>query len=210
MVIFWPSDIYRLELKDNTTVIGEIKEREEFFLHQDGKKIPEGFRIQVKRGNRDLYGDDYIWINEDDITSKSQPDALTVFERLEWGNFYGVIEEFRESDKTLATGQDQALAAFQKEMPEVESIRDEIKEIEKFKIGKINHEITQHQLKIKRLALDGITAGSELTEQETAIKELKVEYENYVSQLSKLRSSLNSSLLVRTGDNREKTILLQL
>ena len=126
VVIFWPSDIYRLELKDNTTVIGEIKEREEFFLHQDGKKIPEGFRIQVKRGNRDLYGDDYIWINEDDITSKSRPDALTVFERLEWGNFYGVIEEFRESGKTLATGQDQALAAFQKEM-QVQEIRGDVR-----------------------------------------------------------------------------------
>ncbi len=204
LIYFWPSDVYRFELKNRTTLIGELTDREEIIKIEEGQPVSYGFRIQVKRGNRDLYGDDFIWVDEADIASRSEPDTVTVFERREWGNFYGTIQEFREDGKTLATGHDKSYEAFKEHMPRVEDLLDEIKEIEKFKIGAINYDISKHRLNIRGLEMDGIKTGPEVVAEESAIKELEQEYEGYVTQLARLRSQLTPSLVVRTGDGQTK------
>ncbi len=208
MVYFWPSEVHRFELKNGSTLIGEITDREEIFETEGEKKIILGSRIQVKRGNRDLYGDDFIWVDEVDIVSRATPDAISVFERREWGHFYGVIQEYKEAGKTIASGQDEANQAFLKKIPEVEDILDEIKEIEKFSIGRINHAISRHRLNLKQLALDGIAAGSEVDEELAEIKKLEEQYEVHVKTLSELRKKLTSSLMVRAGDGQDKRIPL--
>ncbi len=209
IVYFWPSDVHRFELRNGSTLIGEITDREDMIKTEGEKKTLLGTRIQVKRGNRDLYGDDFIWVDEADIVSRVTPDSISVFERREWGHFYGVIQEYQESGETVATGQDKAYQAFLKKIPEVEDILDEIKEIEKFKIGEINHDISRHRLNIKQLALDGIKAGPEVKEEETEIKKLEKRYEVHVLTLAELRKKLTSSLVVRTGDGQEKVIPLK-
>ncbi|MCA9484289.1 MAG: phosphate ABC transporter permease PstA [Nitrospina sp.] len=209
VIYFWPSEVYRFELKDDTALFGEITDREEIIKIEKGEPVSYGFRIQVKRGNRDLYGDDFIWVNEDDIKSRSMPETLTVFERREWGNFYGTIQEFRQSGNTLATGHEKAFETFEEQMPRVEEILEEIKEIEKFKIGEINHDISDHKLNIRGLEMEGVKSGPEVDEERAAIAALEKEYEGYVTQLARLRSQLTPSLVVRTGDGRTQEIPLK-
>lgn len=210
MVYFWPSEVHRFELKDGSALIGEITDREDITRIEDGKTTVLGKRIQVKRGNRDLYGDDFIWVDEGDIVSRGTPHSISVFERREWGHFYGVIQEFQESGKTVATGQERAYQAFLEKIPEVKDILDEIKEIEKYRIGKINHEISDHRLNIKQLELDGIKSGPDVLAEESEIKKLQEEYESHVGTLAQLRKKLTSSLVVHTGDGQEKVIPLKL
>ena len=49
----------------------------------------EGERLQFKVGNRELYGLDFRWVNNTDISSLEYADDSLVLERMEYGNFYG-------------------------------------------------------------------------------------------------------------------------
>jgi len=50
----------------------------------------------VKQGNRDLYGADFLWIDEAKILERETPADLVVIERREWGNLYGRLAKRRK------------------------------------------------------------------------------------------------------------------
>ena len=83
--VFWPSPVAVATLKDDRALMGEIMQREPM-------PSGEGERLQLKIGNRDLYGLDFRWVNGVDIVKIEFPDAATVFERQEYGNFYGTLQ----------------------------------------------------------------------------------------------------------------------
>ncbi len=89
---FWPRDVERFVLTDGTTVLGEVAHREPIPDPDAPSGTPVRYRIQVKRGNRDLYGSDFVWIDEAKIARRELPESVIVLERREWGNFYGIPE----------------------------------------------------------------------------------------------------------------------
>ncbi len=106
MGYFWPKDLVQLTLKDDTRVLGEIV---------DTQRIPETVsadfpngqsRIQLKVGNRDVYGLDFRWVDEADIAQRAWPQDVIAFERREWGNFYGWVTEVWDGDTRLAQGRE--------------------------------------------------------------------------------------------------------
>ena len=62
---FWPSDIARVTLKDGSVLLGQIRGREK--IPQPGAPVgtPDLYRIQLQIGNRDLYGLDFKWVDEE-------------------------------------------------------------------------------------------------------------------------------------------------
>jgi phosphate transport system permease protein len=82
---FWPTDVTRFFLADNTIVLGQVMERE--VIPQPGAPVgtPAKYRLKVRQGNRDLYGADFIWIGEDQIIRREDPPQAVVIERREWG-----------------------------------------------------------------------------------------------------------------------------
>ncbi|MFO7311860.1 MAG: phosphate ABC transporter permease PstA [Bacillota bacterium] len=95
MAFFWPRDVARIELGDGEVIIGEIVARERIPDASTGGPASGGprYRIQLKVGNRDVYGLDYRWVPEADIVSLTYPENITVFERQAWGNLYGIVQE---------------------------------------------------------------------------------------------------------------------
>lgn len=91
---FWPGDVARLELVSGEVVIGEIVAREP--IRSPGEEGAARHRLQLKVGNRDVYGLDFRWIPEADVAAVTYPEDITVFERREWGNMYGVVREVNE------------------------------------------------------------------------------------------------------------------
>ena len=80
VVAFWPQSVVQIQAHGKKH-LGEIVQSEE--------ALEGGKRIQLKVGNRGLYGIDFRWVNEIDIQEIHSPqDAVTV-ERQEFGNFYG-------------------------------------------------------------------------------------------------------------------------
>lgn len=109
--VFWPKRIARLTLTDGAIVLGEIAAREA--IPRPGAPPGEReHRVQVKVGNRDLFGADFRWIDESVITSRTYPPDAVYVERREYGPFIGTL--LRESGAGLvlraADGQEKEIA----------------------------------------------------------------------------------------------------
>ena len=70
---FWPSPIVRLTLADGTALMGEVTEREAIPTPGAAPGGPTQFRIQLKIGNRDLYGADFVWVDDAKIVKRETP-----------------------------------------------------------------------------------------------------------------------------------------
>ncbi len=78
---FWPNTIYQFETAEGETHIGSLSRTLE---------TQTGVEYQVKVGNRDLLGADYIWIPGDQVRSMEPLDHLMRLERRTHGDFYGI------------------------------------------------------------------------------------------------------------------------
>ena len=88
---FWTSGIVELTLKDGQHVMGQLAGRE-VIPRSITPDHPEGKgRLRVKIGNRDIYGLDFKWVNDDQIVSQTYPADTVLLERREWGNMYARI-----------------------------------------------------------------------------------------------------------------------
>ncbi|MBM3264425.1 MAG: phosphate ABC transporter, permease protein PstA, partial [candidate division Zixibacteria bacterium] len=137
---FWPQDLYRIKTGDGHAVLGSIVSRETIPAPDAPPGTEETFRIQVKQGNRDLYGIDFVWIDEAKIVERDMPAKAAVIERLEWGNFHGVFKTLRDGEQALAEGPEDVLRVFEERFPVVVTTRNEIRRIETDQIGVINAE----------------------------------------------------------------------
>jgi phosphate transport system permease protein len=205
---FWPTDVTRLLLANNTVVLGQIVERE--VIPQPGAPVgtPVKYRIKVKQGNRDLYGADFVWIDAAEIVQQDDPPQAVVIERREWGNLYGFIKEVRDHGQVVAEGSEQGWEALQTHLPEVNRVYDEIRFIETKRIGEINYAQEQIRLRLRKLELQGGRASPEVQRLQQQMESLQRQYTEQASALTTLRTSLSGSVVVSTARDMEKTVPL--
>lgn len=203
---FWPSDVALVELKSGEKYLGQITGRER--LHGEETL----YRIQLKIGNRDLYGLDFKWINEDDIETLTYPKNAVVLERREWGNFYGYLKEVRGGDGSVVSTPGRELwDEFSALLPVSQKIYSEIKQIEKKDIGHINYQMEKARLAINKVKLEGKEDTPEgkrrIEELNLRIEELKGDYKKKEESLSALYGRLDTNkVFVESVDGTEKLI----
>ncbi len=210
---FWPGEVASIQLKDGRSFFGEVIEQEEIPVSTEVKEgTPLRSRIKVKQGNRDIYGIDFLWVDNDQIVSKSYPEDIVVMERLEWGDFFGTFKEFRGKEGTAPVkGHSAALQALEKHLPEIKKIAGKIRSIEKGEIGVINHHMEKSRLRLKKINLDPSPDPASIAEVKKELDALTAEYKVQETALVQLRNQLYGSVLAVTGDGKEKNIpLLQI
>ncbi|MFT2110553.1 phosphate ABC transporter permease PstA [Marinomonas sp. 2405UD68-3] len=179
---FWPADVvqstYALPGEKAYTITAERVESVDVTssqLREAGINLPdEGDKLLqrtlLKMGNRDVYGADFGWVIDQYISDSQTPEMLFTAERHEWGNLYGYIRSVKEGGQVVSETQDitptvSALAtweAFENSIKRAAKIHDEIKDIEKTDIGKINHALERIRLEQRRYELnDTLTAAIE-------------------------------------------------
>jgi phosphate transport system permease protein len=205
---FWPSDVTQLFLANGTVVLGQIEERE--VIPQPGALVGmlAKYRIKVKQGNRDLYGADFIWIDDADIVKRDYPPQAAVIERREWGNLYGFIKAVRDHGEVVAEGPEKGWEALQARLPEVTRVSDEMKRIETKEIGEINYAQEQLRLHLRKLDLQGTREGPEVQRLRQEIDGLQAQYAEQTAALSKLRASLTASVVISAARDMEKDLPL--
>lgn len=141
--VFWPRQVVKFTLRDDTVALGEIAKREPI-PHQKG-----AFRTKLKVGNRDVEGLDFRWINDADIVTREYPADTLIFERREWGNMYGFLKDLRQDDavKPLSLGGMTPL------LEESQDLYKRIRYVEKKEIGDINYRMEKCRLELKRLMM---------------------------------------------------------
>jgi phosphate transport system permease protein len=198
---FWPAEIVRLTLQDGKTLTGSVVDRE---------RIPGATghsRIKLKVANRDLYGADFVWVDEPKIAERTRPLDVAVIERTEWGLLIGTITALREGEQVTATGP-AAWEETRQRLPAVARLRDEIERVERSDIGAINHEQEQIRLRLRGLELRGVTSGPEVEALRARMAIWQKRYAEQAARLAALRARETASLVVTADGGKEKALPL--
>ncbi len=219
LVHFWAHDVLQASVETKNggsyTVIGEVVETESVpasQLREAGYLVPDDAeyldRHLIKTGNRDVLGFDFRWVLDIAISNRQYPEDIIALERREWGNFYGYLEDVKESGQIVASGAG-AWDALSERIERALTIHDEIYAIEKVEIGSINSQIERLRLKERRWELDGELSTSRQIELQDSRDQLDAEYSVLQSRLTELYTAINrDSLVARTMDGSKKEIKL--
>ena len=160
----------------------------------------------IKTGNRDVTGTDFRWIQERNIKAHSEPLAMIVIERREWGNFYGQLLEVKEKGVTIATGE-QAWQVLQTKIAETLAVFKEITHIEKKEVGAINYGLERLRLKQRKLELKN--ALDEVSKQDIATEKaaFEAEYKQYQVKLTGHYQQLRSDSLVAQTESGSQMVI---
>jgi phosphate transport system permease protein len=205
---FWPADLVRLELRDGRTVLGRITEREAIPDPDAAPGTPVHQRIQVKQGNRDLYGADFLWIDEADIRSRSRPADAVAVERREWGDLYGTLREVRVGDTVVARGPQESWRALQQELPGARRLVRRIRSLERDAIGDVNYRQEAIRLELRGLELRGVTGGARVDRLRAKQVALQGRYDALIAELGTLRQRQDRVLVVEAAGGLTATVPL--
>jgi phosphate transport system permease protein len=197
---FWPENVVRLTLRDAKVVTGQIVEREAI----PGK--PNEHRVKVKVGNRDLYGADFVWVDEVQVAGRATPPEIAIIERTEWGALIGTIKEIREGGRVIATGPIGDRGALEGRLVDAARLRGEVRSVEKGAIGAINHRQERIRLQLKKLERAGELDGPAVRALRAELAELDARYQAEAKRLGELRARQIGSVLVTADGGKEKDL----
>lgn len=211
---FWASELKEIRLNDGRKILGEVVKEELIpnYNLPDSLKNTGLKRVQLKIGNRDIYGFDFQWIDERNISLINYPINAVTIERTEFGNFYGFIKELILDDNIIKSDQPNFLNKVKEITDKVASYREKIKNIEKSEIGKINYNIEKLRLEIKKIQYhekNKEKAYNQILVLNKAIEKENLNYEVLKSKVDSLRIEANSySIYCEDINGRPKTISL--
>jgi len=203
---FWPSPViefdYTVPGKTSQRVAGEISETAEVsleVLRESGIEIeydkPWVTRHLIKTGNRDVLGSDFRWLLAPYMSKQRLPQDIVVLERREWGNFYGYLKSIKQSGQIIAND----TGSWDKLIPRlkrVEEIQEQIRDIEKHKLGSINYELEQLRLDRRRLELNNNKKPQALNRIKSAEDAFKQQFSDLQTVLASLYQDINRDQLV--------------
>jgi len=94
---FWPSALEHVETSQG---------RKALVVVQSSDVGPNGERVSVKLGNRDVEGLDFAWIDVKDFVRRDVPPEAAVVVRQTWGDFHGYLVAVKTEDGAAATSDD--------------------------------------------------------------------------------------------------------
>ncbi len=205
MGYFWPKDLVQLTLKDDTRVLGEIVDTQRI-PETVSADFPDGHsRIQLKVGNRDVYGLDFRWVDEADIAQRTWPQDVIAFERREWGNFYGWVTEVWDGETRLAQGREIEWDVWYPFLEQAEALHRDIHHIERDVIGAINADMERARLNLKVLESKGEISQDSADILQREIQQREAAYQEQIERLVGLYERLNRyriTLVDVTGEER--------
>jgi phosphate transport system permease protein len=149
---FWPSPLLEVTLKDGSVSLGEVVAREPIPNPGHPDHL-QRHRIQLRVGNRDLYGFDFKWIDEDAIVKRDRPLDVLFVERREYGPLLGTPRLLKDGERVLAEGASAVESALVPLVARAARDRRAIRRLEQGKIGDINATIEKLRLRSRALAL---------------------------------------------------------
>jgi len=198
---FWPAEVVRLTLADGKVLTGPVADRE---------RIPgkgDVWREKIKVANRDLYGADFVWVDEAAVVRRERPSDVAVIERSEWGLLIGRIAELREEGTVLARDV-AAWPEIERRLPAAAALRRQIRAIEKGDIGAINFEQEKIRLRLRGLETRGVTAGADVEALRARLARLQERYQVLETRLAELRRGQTATMVVVADGGKDKALPL--
>ncbi len=205
---FWISDIVEVTLKDGQRMMGQLAGRE-VIPRTITPERPDGKgRLRVEIGNRDLYGLDFKWVNDDQVVSQTYPADVVLLERREWGNMYARIKAVYKGETVLAEGNEAGWLALVPLISTTDELHRQITRIEKVEIGAINAEIEQVRLKARALDMgspSSLRESGHIDTLKAQVSAAESRYQEKTVELETLRAQFDEySVLMVDANGREK------
>lgn len=208
---FWPKPLTQLTLRDNTVLLGEMVAREP--IPNPGTPLHlKAQRLQLKLGNRDLFGADFRWVDDAEIASQTRPADAVYIERREYGPFIGrpvrlVILDGGEREVASGSAVWQTLPAL---VAKAARDRKRIRAIERDEIGAINALIEAERLAQRRLETETrqpSDAEAARAAGEKRVAELNTEYAAAEARLAEtVVEASRTHLVLAAADGTEKDL----
>ncbi|MDX2493685.1 MAG: phosphate ABC transporter permease PstA [Desulfuromusa sp.] len=197
--VFWPSELHELKLKDGSQVIGQL-------MRSEPAADNSGLRRQYKIANRDLYGLDFRWIDEDQIISEKTPAQLLVLERIEHGDFYGVLEGLTVGTNQIPSASivdlTNALGTVKGELGKLSELEDKLKDAS-YQSEQLRHQILK--LDYKKVAKDDLTRQQLVNEEQVIGQEFGKLVDLQTKRTEKVRQA---KAIFVDANGQEKEVVL--
>jgi phosphate transport system permease protein len=193
---FWPRRIDLMEVSTGETVgkIAGYVTQETERREADGTLHEE---IQVFRGNKDLNGEAFKFIDRSDIKSTSQPESLLLVERLEYGPAIVHPVALQTPGGRVEANAAGFEAALKTMLEKGRVARTELLVIERKKIGAISRELDALTRAEKSAGVDPQVATARRAE-------LQAEFDQLQAKAAEIRKVLaESSFLAITAEGRD-------
>jgi phosphate transport system permease protein len=230
---FWPLAIAQIDTVQGVSHLGEITREQRFqptaanLAHLDASRLLEtqgtlqeadGFALRrlVRTGNYDLTGTRFHWVSEFNVDKEQYPEWAIMFERMEWGVFYGFPEAFLIDDKVVADEPEEVWESFRRYHPEIRQRWQTRKRLETLDIGRANRDEEQARLALvdaTRRHSDGRIDDAELARVQGQFEEtfarVRADHARITSQIRLLNEENSRYVMrMRTVDGRQKDLHL--
>ncbi len=206
---FWPDRLMSASLQDESQLLGQVTGHEEIpasFVEEE----PARYRTQFQVANRDVYGVDFRWVNDDQIVEETYPPEAIFFERWEWGPFFGFLKAVQQEGQRVAEGFTEGWSKFQEVHPRTQKTLEEIHRIERKEIGDINYKLEQLRLKVRRVELaeeNPAKASEQVTDWKNEMVLWQQRYEEKTQELSALyKENARYRVVLQTVDGQKKEL----
>lgn len=204
--VFWPANLALLELRDGQRWLGPVRATEPAI--DPAKGTDSGRRLLIQVGNRDLFAADFRWVDESEVVRQEQPPDAAVFERAEWGNFYGWLEALTEDEIVVARAGEGAWSTLRQELPRARLLARRIRDFERRRLGDINAAIEDERLRLNRLVQKN-ASDSTMEAAKRRLAELEAQYRRAHEELdSLLEEGRRKAVVLRAANGQEKRVPL--
>ena len=196
---FWPRRIDLMEVSQN----GQVEKIAGYVTQQSERRDAQGVlheEIQVFRGNKDISGEAFKFIDRQDILKTTRPDSLLLIERLEYGPaiLHGVALEI--SGRRIAVSDPDFEPTLSETLATGEKTRKQVLRIERKQIGAISRELEALGRAEKSGTVDPAIAA-------TRREALQADFTKLQQQATELRSTMAAATFHGlSADGREVAI----
>jgi phosphate transport system permease protein len=196
---FWPKRIELFEVKrgDTTEMIAGYVTQTQERKDAEGKLVEE---LQIFRGNKDVSGEAFIYLDVRDIVSRIAPEKMLLFERLTYGPAIGEAVAIETKDGRTEATDANFMGKLDALISKCEESRAKALDIERKQIGKISAELEEIGFDLK---------AGRITEENAAAR--KAELEKDFAKLKAEADGLNdgmaaTNIIYKVADGRERPL----
>ncbi|MEX1138869.1 MAG: phosphate ABC transporter permease PstA [Bacteroidota bacterium] len=191
---------------DTLNVLGQVYATEdiprEVIMTKGFDASKEHLRYLLRIGNREVFGQDFQWVNGPEIMSRKEPADAVGIERREYGHAYGFIESLQQGPQRLIDNSVDAWDAFRTAHAYVTGLSGRIYDIEKSEIGGLNYRLQELRKRLRTLeyqvgqgGIDKDEYDREVGEIQNEIDGLELSFTNQQVQVDSLKALLEGYIL---------------
>ncbi len=210
---FYVSDVAEIKMKDNTIYLAEILEKEEVVLQSESGKSYKQEQTNIKIANRDIFDQDFKWINSQEISKIEYPQNVTVFERWEYGNLIAYVRNLNYNGKVYLTSDKDFWDTFSRAFEKSEENKSEKENLEE-ELNDVLSPVSEIQREIALMEINFSWKTKEIEKLKQEEGTLQAEINFQIEQLNKKIEQKvieNSEIyaIVQSGDGTEITLELE-